>query len=355
MDSKQSFTQILILVSVLADPTLAILPAPTTWQAMSSPLPTGSPRSSPSYWGCQDDISRSQSYCDSSLPISQRVAALVDNLTLSEQISLIGPTSTDGFTLCSTFTPTPAKKGSTMGISRVGLPTWKWITETNSGAGAQCIGKEKCATVFVGPMGMAASFNRSSWRQKGTVTGTETRAFVNDDHLRKRRQPPPSLSGYGPNINIYRDPRFGRASELPSEDPFLAGSYATEFLQGSQEKDAQGRPKMISLLKHFAAYSQEKNRGADSYDISTHDLFETYLPQYEMAFKQGGAAGAMCSYTGVNGQPSCANGFLLNHVLRGKWNMTDALVTSDCGAINKLHHYPANAPSPEAAAAFALK
>jgi len=202
-------------------------------------------------------------------------------------------------------------------------------------------------------MGLAASFNRSSWREKGVVTGTETRGFVNDNK-QSRHQLPPSLSGYGPNINIYRDPRFGRASELPSEDPFLAGTYATEFLQGSQEKDSQGRPKMISMLKHFAAYSQEKNRGADNYDISLHDLFETYLPQYEMAFTKGEATGAMCSYTGVNGQPSCANGFLLNKVLRERWNISDALVTSDCGAINRLHHYPGNAPSPEAAAAFAL-
>ena len=102
---------------------------------------------------------------------------------------------------------------------------------------------------------------------------------------------------------------------------------------------------MISMLKHFAAYSQEHNRGADSYNISQHDLFETYLAQYEIAFVEGRASGAMCSYTGVNGHPMCANGAILNGVLRGRWNRTDALITTDCGAVGMLEHQPISAPS----------
>ena len=92
----------------------------------------------------------------------------------------------------------------------------------------------------------------------------------------------------------------------------------------------------------------------DDYNISQHDLFETYLAQYEIAFVEGQASGAMCSYTGVNGSPMCANGKILNGVLRGRWNRSDALVTTDCGAVGMMQHAPANAPGPEYAAAWAL-
>lgn len=138
---------------------------------------------------------RSLPYCDASLSITERVSDLVGRLHLVEQISLIGPNTSKGFTLCPTFTPTPGEEGSTVGIARVGLPTWRWLTETNSGAGAHCISKTKCATVFVGPMGMAASFNRSSWRLKGSVTATETRGFVNANI--QKHNDNPALSGFG--------------------------------------------------------------------------------------------------------------------------------------------------------------
>eukprot|EP01052_Picozoa_sp_SAG31_P027903 SAG31_NODE_2650_length_5298_cov_1.690710_2_plen_170_part_00 len=164
------------------------------------------------------------------------------------------------------------------------MPTWMWLTEGNSGAGGSCHTKGKCATVFVGPQGMAASFNRSSWRLKGLVTGMETRAFVNSGSG-STGNGPLSLSACectisfsssqrsaslvhrffagaklfvacsdGPNLNILRDHRFGRASEDPSEDPYHAGHYASEYLKGSQKKDRHGKyPLMITMLKHFAA------------------------------------------------------------------------------------------------------
>jgi beta-glucosidase-like glycosyl hydrolase len=195
---------------------------------------------------------------------------------LKEQIEMIGPGNSWGFSTCACFTPTPLPRSSNMvGLQRLGLPTWMWLTEGNSGAGGTCRLVDKCATVFVGPQGMAASFNRSSWRLKGLITGMETRAFVNSGSG-STGNGPLSLSAYGPNLNVLRDPRFGRASEDPSEDPFHAGHYASEFLQGSQKKDPSGKyPLMITMLKHFAAYSQEHNRGGDNYDISQHDLFET--------------------------------------------------------------------------------
>ena len=162
------------------------------------------------------------------------------------------------------------------------------------------------------------------------------------------------MIGYGPNINILRDPRFGRSSELPGEDPYLSGQYAALKLTGMQEKDEQGHPKMAAYLKHFTAYSRETNRGHDTYNISMHDLWETYLAQYEIAFMQGNPAGAMCSYPGINGHPSCANGYLLNTVLRQMWNQTNAHITTDCKAVSNLRGPPISAPSDEAAAAMTI-
>ena len=120
--------------------------------------------------------------------------------------------------------------------------------------------------------------------------------------------------GFGPNVNIVRDPRFGRASELMSEDPLVSGLFAVEYLNGCQEEDSEGHPKMLLYMKHYTAYSRETDRGYDTYAISMQDYRETYLAQYELAFTQGGATGAMCSYNGENGAPSCANN--LKHILR---------------------------------------
>ena len=205
-------------------------------------------------------------------------------------------------------------------------------------------------------MGMAASFNRSLWRHKGLVLGAEIRAFNN---LRWHRDAGGTvterigLTGFGPNINIARDPRFGRSSELPGEDPTLSGVYAEEMVLGMQHRDANGYPMMLAYLKHFTAYSTETNRGHDDYNISAYDLFDTYLPQYERAFTRANASGAMCSYNAVNGHPSCANDYVLNTLLRAQW-APHAIVTSDCGAVANLRGAPVQAPSDAAAAAWAL-
>ena len=175
----------------------------------------------------------------------------------------------------------------TAGKASIGLPNWSWLTETNTAVAGACVSEGKCATTFSGPLGMAASFNRTSWRLKGSVMGSEMRAFNNLGWHRGNVGDQVTLTAYGPNINIARDPRFGRTSELPGEDPFLNGKYAVEMVSGMQFKDDKGYPKVLAYLKHLTAYSTETNRGHDSYNISQHDLFETYLAQYEMAFVDG--------------------------------------------------------------------
>ena len=159
------------------------------------------------------------------------------------------------------------------------------------------------------------------------------------------------ITGYGPNINIARDPRFGRTSELPGEDPLLSGEYAKHYIDGMMEEDEQGHPRMLAYLKHFTAYSTETNRFHSDANITAHDLFETYLRQYEIAFTESSPVGAMCSYNAVNGFPSCADDYILNHILRGRWKQTSAHVTTDCGAVANMRGASANAPTDLAATA----
>jgi beta-D-xylosidase 4 len=300
----------------------------------------------PNYWGCQNDVARALPYCDESLSIDQRVQDLRSRLTLKEKIALISPQPSLG-NVCADHTAA---------VDRIGLPQYMWLVETNTDVSAACVRQEKCATQFAGPLATAASFNRSSWYAKGQVIGTEQRAFANLNWFRTfdRSSSYIGLTAYGPNINQQRDPRFGRSSELPGEDPFLSGQYATHMVRGMQERDRNGYPKVLAYLKHFTAYSRETDRGRDTYNISTYDLFDTYLPQYEVAFVEGNATGAMCSYNGVNGAPSCANSWLLNDVVRRKWNRPDAHITTDCGAVQNLLHEPVRAANEGCAAAYAI-
>ena len=300
----------------------------------------------PSYWACLDAAARqSYKFCNTSVPLDDRVADFVGRLTLDEKIKMLSPDETLG----------SGCNDHTNGVPRLDVPQYMWLVETNTGVNSACYGQGKCATTFPGPMGMAASFNRSAWRLKGETLGAELRAFNN---LRWHRDAGGTtsekigLTGFGPNINIARDPRFGRSSELPGEDPVLSGIYASEMVRGMQKRDVHGYPMMLAYLKHFSAYSRETNRGHDNYNISQFDLFDTYLPQYRYAFKHSNASGAMCSYNAVNGHPSCANDYVLNTLLRS-W-APHAIVTSDCGAVTNLRGPPISAPTMAAAAAYAL-
>ena len=299
----------------------------------------------PSFKGCENEQSKSYPYCDTKLSISDRVSDLLSHFNLTEKIQAISPQEALGNT-CGTHT---------YGKESIGLPNYFWLTETNSGVASKCLSSGVCATAYPGPLGTAASFNRTLWRQKGEAFGKEMRSFNNAGWPRGTGdQDLIGLTGYGPNMNIARDPRFGRTSELPGEDPYLTGQYAKEMVIGMQKKDAHGHPLMLAYLKHFMAYSRETDRGHDTYNISLHDMFDTYLPHYETVFVDGGATGAMCSYNGENGVPSCANDFILNQIIRKKWNRPDAHITTDCGAVENLLGAPVFAPSHEAAAAWSI-
>jgi len=220
---------------------------------------------------------------------------------------------------------------------------------------SNCTRPNKCSTSFPGPTGLGGSFNRSLWKVKGQIFSVEQRAFRN---LGEVRLVGPTegigLTAFGPNLNIIRDPRFGRNSELPSEDPFLTGELGKSMVRGMQEHDSLGRPRTLAFVKHFTAYSLETDRTHGNNKISKFDLADTYLRQYEMVFRQSKPAGAMCSYNAINGHPSCANGHLLNHILRKQWNQPDAIITSDCGAISFMSGPPLNEPDVTMRASFGI-
>mmetsp|Transcript_71243 Transcript_71243/g.170150 ORF Transcript_71243/g.170150 Transcript_71243/m.170150 type:complete len:761 (-) Transcript_71243:129-2411(-) len=297
----------------------------------------------PNWHGCVDPKALSLPYCNTKLSIQERLDDLMSRLDRNDKIRQITPDQKLGGT-CTTFTS---------GKEEIGLPPWLWLVESNTGVDAACPAEGHCVTNFVGPMGIAASFNESSWLLKGQVLGTEQRALSNygASRFHQDHKNPVCLTGFGPNVNIARDPRFGRTSELAGEDPLLSGTYAMNMVKGMQEKDAAGHKKIAAYLKHYTAYSTEANRGHDTYNISTFDFFDTYLAQYKLAFTAQ-PAGVMCSYNAENGRPSCANDFILNKQLRS-WK-PDAHVTTDCGAVNNLKGPPVNAPDDAHAAAMAL-
>ena len=255
---------------------------------------------------------------------------------------------------------------------RLGLPPYAWLMETNTAANAACLNGTRCATNFVGPEGLAASFNRSVWRSKGEVVSTEQRAFSNNGAVKLPGSCSPSTNpcyvsntGYGPNINVMRSPQFGRNSEMVGEDPLLSGSYAREMVGEQQKEDAHGHPRMMVYLKHYTTYTLDCRVGGpppkrtptshcdtDNNVISQFDYMDTYLPQYQLAMQIAG--GVMCAYSSENNHPSCANDFLLNKVLRERWHRPDAVVTTDCAAISHLTSGPAFAPSNSVAAAWGL-
>ena len=229
---------------------------------------------------------------------------------------------------------------------------------------------------------MAASFNRSSWTAKGDVVSTDLRAFNNigDAMLGARKNLRTGLgeatdeygllglTGYGPNINVVKDPRYGRNSELPGEDPVLTGEYAVNYVKGMQQTKTGkgGKPvlKMLSSLKHYTAYSVETSRFTFSASVTNFTLHDSNLPQYEAAFVEGGASGAMCckivlamlfsvrcaarldnpngiaiayaAYFAPNGVSSCGNEYLLNDRIRTAWKRPDAVVMSDCSAVGNM-------------------
>ena len=270
-------------------------------------------------------------YLNTDLPVDQRVDDLISRMTLEEKASQL--------------------VNQARAIPRLHVPGYDWWSEALHG-----VARAGTATVFPEPIGLAATFDIPLIHDMAIVIGTEARAKHNQA-LRARGGHTNIMEGldfWSPNINIFRDPRWGRGQETYGEDPFLTGRMGVAFVTGLQGDDPKYL-RVVSTPKHFDVHSgPETTRHVVDVQVSKHDMEDTYLPAFRAAITEGKAESIMCAYNSVNGQPACANTFLLKDQLRGAWKF-NGYVVSDCDAIVDIfsgHHY---AKSMAEAAADAMK
>jgi beta-glucosidase len=255
-------------------------------------------------------------YLNPSLPINDRVDDLVARMTLEEKASQL--------------------VNQARAIPRLQVPTYDWWSEALHG-----VANAGTATVFPEPIGLAATFDAPLIHEMAVVISTEARAKHNQAVRAGRRDIMEGLDFWSPNINIFRDPRWGRGQETYGEDPFLTGRMGVAFVTGMQGEDPKYF-RVISTPKHFAVHSgPEPSRHSIDVKVSKHDEEDTYLPAFRAAITEGKAESIMCAYNRINGEPACANTFLLKDQLRGAWKF-NGYVVSDCDAITDIfngHHF----------------
>lgn len=230
-----------------------------------------------------------------------------------------------------------------------GLPAYDWWNE-----GLHGLARNGEATVFPQAIGLAATWDVTLMKQVGDVVATEARAKFNAKPKNADRRIYEGLSIWSPNVNIFRDPRWGRGQETYGEDPFLSGKLGVAFIHGLQGPDPT-RPKTIATPKHLAVHSgPEAGRDGFDVDVSPQDLESTYLPAFRMAVTDGKALSLMCAYNSIHGVPACASSALLTDRLRNDWGFK-GFVVSDCGAVGNIHQFHHYRLDPASASAAALK
>ncbi len=267
-------------------------------------------------------------YLDPSLPIDQRVGDLVSRMTLEEKASQL--------------------VNQARAIPRLQFPAYDYWSEGLHGVAAAGV-----ATVFPQAIALAATWDAPLLHRVATVIGTEARAKHHEAVRQGRRDIFEGLTFWSPNINIFRDPRWGRGQETYGEDPFLTARMGVAFVTGLQG-DNPKYLRVVSTPKHFAVHSgPESLRHKFDVSISKHDEEDTYLPAFRAAIVEGHAASIMCAYNRVNGEPACASRFLLQDQLRGAWRF-NGFVVSDCGAVMDIWSGHQFTKTKEAAAALSL-
>ena len=233
-------------------------------------------------------------------------------------------------------------------IPRLGIPEYNWWNEALHG-----VARGGCATSFPQAIGLAASFDKDLMKQVGEVIAEEGRAKYNAYSKKGDRDIYKGLTFWSPNVNIFRDPRWGRGHETYGEDPYLTGSLAVEFIRGMQgEGDVM---KAAACAKHFAVHSgPEDVRHEFDAEVTEKDLWETYLPAFEACIKEGEVEAVMGAYNRTNGEPCCAHSVLMEDILRGKWGFAGHYV-SDCWAIADFHNGHMVTDTPWESAALALE
>ncbi|KAJ6854161.1 putative beta-D-xylosidase 6 [Iris pallida] len=280
---------------------------------------------------CRPPRHDSYPFCNASLPAPARAAALLSLLSLPEKILQLS--------------------NNASAVPRLGLPAYQWWSESlhgvaSNGPGVSFRGPVPAATAFPQVLLAAASFNRSLWRSLAAAVAAEARAMYNVGQA--------GLTFWAPNINVFRDPRWGRGQETPGEDPAVAAAYAAEYVKGFQ---GEGGRMLSACCKHFSAYDLEKWENFSRYtfnaQVTEQDMADTFQPPFRSCIEEGQATCLMCSYNQINGVPACARRDLLQKA-RDEWGFK-GYITSDCDAVAIIHEDQKYAPSDGDAIADVLK
>ncbi|KAK8495723.1 hypothetical protein V6N13_123909 [Hibiscus sabdariffa] len=320
--------------------------------SITSSIPNPNPE-----FPCQPPHLNSYPFCNTSLSITDRAQSLISLLTLEEKIHQLS--------------------NNASAIPRLGIPPYQWWSESlhgiaSNGPGVSFDGRVKAATSFPQVLLTAASFNRTLWFKIGLAIGIEAKAMYNVGQA--------GLTFWAPNINIFRDPRWGRGQETPGEDPMVVSAYAVEFVKGFQGepwrgsgnlRDRFGRKRALrgyndedddrlmnsACCKHLIAYDLEKwmNFSRYSFDalVTRQDMEDSYEPPFRSCIQQGKASCLMCSYNAINGVPACARGDLLQKA-RNEWGFK-GYITSDCDAVATIKEYQNYTRTDDDAVALVLK
>ena len=253
-------------------------------------------------------------YQNYKLPVEQRVDDLLSRLTLEEKVQLM--------------------MNGSKPVKRLGIPQWDWWSEALHG-----VGRNGLSTVFPSCVGMACSFDDELINRIYDAVSDEARA--KNTALRKQGLPVgryQGLSFWTPNINVFRDPRWGRGQETYGEDPYMNGRMGVNVVRGLQGGEGHKYFKLHACAKHYAVHSgPEKTRHSFNIEnLPARDLWETYLPAFKMLVQQGNVQQVMCAYQRFEGDPCCGSNRLLTQILRDEWGYK-GLVVSDCGAINDFY------------------
>ncbi|XP_028091365.1 probable beta-D-xylosidase 2 isoform X2 [Camellia sinensis] len=283
----------------------------------------------------RDAKTKEYGFCRRSLPVPERVSDVIGRLTLQEKVKLL--------------------VNSAAAVPRLGIKGYEWWSEalhgvSDVGPGTKFGGDFPGSTSFPQVISTAASFNASLWEQIGRAVSDEARAMYNGGMA--------GLTYWSPNVNIFRDPRWGRGQETPGEDPVLAGKYAASYVKGLQGNDDGDRLKVAACCKHYTAYDLDNWSGIDRFHfnarVSKQDMEDTFDVPFRECVLEGKVASVMCSYNQVNGIPTCADPKLLRHTIRGNWRLNGYIV-SDCDSVGVFYNNQHYTSTPEEAAADAIK
>jgi beta-glucosidase len=268
-------------------------------------------------------------YKDLSRTFEERAADLVSRMTLEEKVSQL--------------------QNDAAAIPRLGVPAYEWWNEALHG-----VARAGAATVFPQAIGLSATFDVPLMTQVATAISDEARAKNQEFLGRGQRKRYQGLTFWSPNINIFRDPRWGRGQETYGEDPFLTSRMGVAFVKAMQGDDPKYR-KVDATAKHFAVHSgPEHNRHVFDVHPSERDLWETYLPAFRALVQEGGVASVMGAYNRLNGESASGSHWLLTDVLRKQWGFT-GYVVSDCDSVDDIWKYHQIVATPEEAAALGVK